>query len=292
MKKLYRLLAFGMILIGLFAIPSVSAQGGNNNNIYFENENIAIRITGNQNVPQYQFWRPTDDLSINETTTYQVKFIKLFEFIDDDGDGIYDPEEENIVPQSTDALASLSWDFSDIITDGNNITHFNMTSQGRDYQIQFLNHFNPEDVTIKFDIVIENYSFISDNENVSLVLGFHLITVNKDMIQVQNQIQFGNDGYFECEPEAQLQHNESVQVGLSNGEEGENLMAYLAFPRFEGQLFHDPILGFRTQVFDENSLDLDDDGSSFFENIPGYTGFSLGILSLIGVFALIKKSKN
>ena len=275
------------MMLGLLGLPSISAQG-NNNNIYFENDYIAIRVTGNQNVPMFQFWRPTDDATLNETTRYQIKFIKLFEYIDTDGDNIYNPENESKVPASTDALASLSWDFTEIITDDANVSHFNMTSLGRDYTIQFRNHFDPSTASIKFDIVLEEYTFISDDENAALVLGFHLITVNQEMVQEQNQIRFGNQGYFEVEPEAIAEGNETVEVGLSNGEENDQSMAFIAFPRFEGKLVHDPTMGFLTEEFDPSDIESDDSD----DTVPGYTGIALGFVALVSILTLIHKNRK
>ncbi len=275
--------------------PSASPENGNNKNVYFENENIAIRITGNENVPQYQFWRPSENLTINETTTYQVKFIKLFEFIDENGDNTYNPENESSVPQSTDALAALAWDFTNITTDTDGMVHFNMTSSGRDYTIQFNNHFDPADASIKFDIILEDYEFISNHENASLVLGFHLVSTEKEMNQIQSQheIQFGEDGFFDVAPHANTTAaNVSMPVGLSNAEEGENMMAFITFPNFEGNVTLDPTIGFLTEDFDDPDDDTDDNDSPADDddgNIPGYSVLVLGMISVVSLLGIIRR---
>lgn len=294
------MIILGLLLASLLGLPLVSSQGGTSK-IYFENENFAIQITGNQNVPQYQFWRPSDNLTINETTKYQVKFTKVFEFIDEDGDGGFSPGNDTMVPHSTDALASMSWEFGDIVTDADNVTHFNISSTGRDYFIQFRNHFDPLDSSLKFDIIIENYVFTSDHENASLGLGFHLVSTLRDMNQVRSQIQFGNDGFFEAVEEAK-NGNETIAVKLSNGEETGDNMAYLAFPKFTGNIEYDPIIGFLTQEFDESEHtgitddSTDDDANSGKTDnntfsIPGYSMIAFTLILLGSSIMLVRKSK-
>jgi len=58
--------------------------------IYVENENIAIQVIGGEFVPMYSFWEPSQ----NETK-YNVKFIKLFEIIDENQDGNYTEQDKS-----------------------------------------------------------------------------------------------------------------------------------------------------------------------------------------------------
>jgi hypothetical protein len=198
--------------------------------------------------------------------------------VDENDDATYNKGNETVVPGSTDALASLSWDFTDIDDRDDNSTHFNMTSGGRSYTIQFRNHFEEDEGNLKFDIVVEDYTFNSDDENVMLVLGFHLIGNEQEMTQEQNRIRFGNQGYFESETEANA-GNETIQAGISNGEEGANSMAYISFERFEGRMVHDPTIGLSG-----------DDGAT----IPGYSSISVFVLSMfmIGIISILITRKR
>ena len=122
----------------MFSISNVTGsmiQNGSDN-IYVENDNIAIKVTGGLNVPMYSFWDPSQ-----EATKYDVKFILLFEIIDVDTNGLYDPEVDTQVPLSTQALPAMSWLFSEIVNETDGTTHFNITSQGAAFTIQFVNHF-------------------------------------------------------------------------------------------------------------------------------------------------------
>jgi len=211
-------------------------------NIYVENENIAIRVTGGQNVPMYSFWDPAQT-----ETKYDVKFILLFEIIDENQDGNYNPDEDTQVPLSTRALPAMSWLFSEIETADDGTTHFNITNQGAAFTIQFRNHIG-NDASLKFDIVIENYEFVSESEDVMLVLGFHLLTgeleteEEEEPVQTGEQITFGEDAYFETEPTA-IASGETINVGFSHGTEEGDSLAYVAYERFDGTLVHDPTIG-------------------------------------------------
>jgi len=213
------------------------------NNIYVENDNIAIKIVGGLNVPMYSFWDPSQD-----ATKYDVKFILLFEIIDVDTNGLYDPEVDTQVPLSTLALPAMSWVFSEIVISEDNTTHFNITSQGAAFTIQFANHFGT-DASLKYDIIIDDYEFVSDSEDVMLVLGFHLLEgefEEGDEVEAEqsgDRIDFGENAYFEAESTATAS-GETINVGLTMGsDEGGEPLAYVAFERFDGNLVHDPTIG-------------------------------------------------
>ncbi len=259
--KINRAILFVLIL-SLFTIPLVSAQGGGKKGeLLVENDKIAVKIIGNGNVPQFQFWQPGE----NETNKFQVKFIRLFEVIDENDDYTYNPGNETKEAASNNALAKLSWTFSDKVTEGDMI-HFNITSEDEDFTIQFRNHFDTNEASLKFDIVIEDYTFKSADEKAMLVLAFHLIASQEDMNQNQNRINFGNKGYFESETQAQA-GNETIEAGISKGEDSGNNAAFISFTRFTGRMVHDPTIGL--------------DGSS--ANIPGYEHLWLLSLPVMGL---------
>jgi len=240
--KKHKLTSLIIALLFLFSISNVTGSlvQGESDNFYMENDSIAIKVVGGQNVPMYSFW------SLSDTdTVYNVKFILLFEAIDVDGSGDFN-EGDTQVPESTAALPAMSWIFSEIVTDDAG-SHFNITSEGAAYTIQFLNHIGA-DANMKFDILIENYEFVSDSADVLLVLGFHCYSdvaeSEDDMEDGENKVNFGDDGYFEIEPTADAQ-GQSIDVGISKGSgEDDEPMIYLAFGDFEGgKIFHDPTIG-------------------------------------------------
>ncbi|MHA1888768.1 MAG: hypothetical protein ACTSX0_12115 [Promethearchaeota archaeon] len=89
-------------------------------------------------------------------------------------DRIYDKGTDSIVPSSNKALAAMKWDFSEII-DEDRLNKFNITSVGMDFIIQFRNYLDSNTAELKFDVIIDNYKFTNDDNNVLLVLGFHLL---------------------------------------------------------------------------------------------------------------------
>ena len=214
-------------------------------NIYVENENISVQVTGGQYVPMYSFWEPS-----HPETKYSVKFLLLFEIIDENKDGTYNPEDDTQVIGSTQALPAMSWLFSEIKTTEDNTTHFNITSQGAPFTIQFRNYLGT-DASLKFDIVIENYTFISNSEDVMLVLGFQLLAgetgETEEAEQTGQRISFGDDAYFETEPTA-IASGETIDVGFTQGAEGGEPIAYIAYEQFDGTLVHDPTIGVDTST--------------------------------------------
>ena len=270
MKKFVKYFVLSALFLGILSAPTnVLAQGPGNNNVLLEEEHFAIQITSDLNVPQFAFWDPTEE----PITKYHVKFTRLFESVDLDGDNTYTKEEESIVPNSNAALAPLTWDFSELVTI-DNVTHFNITSVGEDYTLQFRNHFDAEDMSLKFDIVIDNYTFVSDDEDAMLVFGFHIVEGQQKMKQNQHKVQFGNKGYFESASEANTA-NETIPVGMSSGNDGQESMTYISYPRFEGLLIHDPIIGIES-------------GSS---GIAGYSNLWLGVIPVIGILFVVMKKR-
>jgi len=302
MKKKISTGIFALFLI--VSISIVSAQpsdliGGDN--IYVENDNIAIKITGGQNVPMYSFWDPSQN-----DTKYEVKFILLFEVIDENQDGVYTPGNDSNVPASVNALPALSWEFSAIETDGNGITHFNITSVGGAYTIQLINHLG-SDASLKFDVKIEGYEFVSADENAMLVIGFHLIAVEQGLDETETpqvtqtsnetgsnkKINFGRGAYFESETKANASGKE-INAGVSVGSEEGNPLAYIAFERFDGPLYLDPIIGLSESVDStDNGLDSEGDEESSIFSIPGYASiWFIGLSIAVSGIIYLRKSKN
>ncbi len=312
MKKYNSTGIFALVLIISLSVVSTQpsdAIGGDN--IFVENDNIAIKITGGQNVPMYSFWDPSQ----NETK-YDVKFILLFEVIDENQDGIYTPENDSKVPASVNALPALSWDFSAIETDDDGITHFNLTSKGATYTLQLINHVG-SDASLKFDVKIDDYEFSSDDEDAMLVIGFHLLAGEQEideedddaddndtpMVAEENnetgnsKVNFGQGAYFESETKANVSGKE-ISAGVSVGSEEGDPLAYIAFERFNGTLFLDPIIGLAKQV---DSTDEETDSGSAEDaegldlSIPGYTpiwGVSISLVASALIYQQYSKKQR
>ncbi|WP_371805089.1 hypothetical protein [Candidatus Lokiarchaeum ossiferum] len=264
---------FAVLIIACLSIMPFCnrSSAGRNDDFYIQNDQISISITGGANTPAYSLWQ------LNQNNSkYQVKFNRLFEVVDENQNGEYDKGNETIVPASNDALASLSWNFSAITTDGAGY-HFNLTSQGENFTLQFRNHLNVNGSSLKFDIFIENYEFVSKDENAMLVLGFHLQGNKNRASRNGNKIEFGDNGYLESETTAQA-GNKTIKARMKDGEENGQPMAYISFSHFNGTLLHDPTIGFSTN---EN-------------NIPGYSGVGIGanFLLTIGIIWLLNRKHS
>ncbi len=237
-----------------------------------ETDSIVVETVGNNELPFYFFWSTS-----NPDEKYKLQFYTMFEIIDTNDNGIYDPTEDQVVANSRVALSAFAWEFSDVITDtdaNGNVTavHFNMTSTSRvgvispEFTLQIRNHLYAENISaLKFDIVITNYTFKDDNAK--LVLAFQLVLAdkNKEMHtykhQTRESLKFG-DAYFETNTTAQDKLQHEVQAKLSYGEDIEQhmedtKMVYLTYSHFNGDLVHDPVIG------------VDTGSSSSSEEVPG-----------------------
>jgi hypothetical protein len=284
MKKIFSTTI--IFILCLFSLSSsvIAQPRVAGDNIYIKNDDIALKITGGQNIPTFSFWA----LGQNESA-YTVKFNKLFEIVDKDGDGLYTPKNDSQVPASVQSLPSLSWNFSKIEKDANNVTNFNITSQGAAFTITFINHIG-NNASLKFDVKIEKYTFISTDQNAKLVLGFHLVsakngepsktkgnsTGEKDRVEIDG-------AYMESESNGTAS-GKNINAGLSNGKEGKNNYVYLAFEKFNGTLFHDPTIG----LMPGSGADSEDEISGF----SLYIIFSASIIFTTGVILKIRRKKK
>ena len=266
-KTIIGMLLVMALIASVYASPALSAGNTGNDRIQHEAQNgmvtletdsIVIQVVANQEVPFYFFWSTQ-----NPEEKYKLQFYTIFEIIDTNGNGIYDPGNDTIVPNSKVALASFDWEFSDFKTetDANGTVtaiHFNMTSvsginpHSPDFTLQIRNHLYADNISaLKFDIVISNYSFKDDNAD--LVLGFNLILaaggqkMKEHRHQHRESLEFGN-AYFETNSTAKDRNNTDVSVRMSYGEDTERhemnaKMVYLTYEHFTGELVHDPVIG-------------------------------------------------
>lgn len=258
-------------LIFLLSNTAHAQQG----NVTIENENIVVNITGGGNVPKFSFNQP------NSTDTYRIQFHKMFEVVDTNANNVFDSSDETVVPQSVQALASWSWDFSDVQeVDGEST--FNITSQGAksptkgNFEVIFVNHLGDNASSFKFDVIVNDYEFTSEDENAMLVLAFSLTTPDGDdePEQENNSVEFG-DAYMEVE-ETASSGDSSIGVGLTTPSNGSSI-AYIAYENFNGSFVHDPEVGFTEYTSSENSANF---------------GFTFITISVFVILPILRKLRN
>jgi len=224
-------------------------------------DGLTIKVPTTQ-VPFYFFWR-TGDVE----TTYRVAFDTMFEIIDSNGNEMFDPTTESLVPNSVFPLALLNWEMSDLVNETdkeqNTILHFNLTGipsnspQVGDTFIQFRNHIAlaGNETSLKFDVVIENYEWTNSASNVMLVLGYKLSTTdhlyNGTPSHNSSAVVFGNaymnavSTAFANQGSDTIQVAAALSVGLGSKVDSTDTATriYLSYAHFDGNLTHDPTLG-------------------------------------------------
>ena len=127
-------------------------------------------------------------------------------------------------------MASLAWVYSDVVEESGETT-FNITGSGSSQfdSITFVNHLGKNDTDnstlIKFDVVIENYNWISTNNAAKLVLVFMLK---------------GDKSVFESSDSASASSG-TISVALTDSNNGKTKT--ITYDHFTGSLNHDPIIG-------------------------------------------------
>ena len=227
----------------LFLIFSISSQNLEcKGNIHAESDNFIIDVTGNQNVPKYEFALKDSN---NSSKAYKIQFNSIIEL-----DSL---NATSKLPRSNLALSSIDWCFSEIyqvMNNNNNVTTFilNGTSTDRFDQIQFVNHlFKKEEngvstIGVKFDVNIKNYIYQNEGNQVfpTLVITFSSSEElpNENLKETdKNQFNIG-DAFFSSSSTT----DEGGQVNLLY----KNNELWLIYPHFNQTLHHDPSFGFKT----------------------------------------------
>jgi hypothetical protein len=269
---------FALIIIGL-GVPLAAAQSSgilyqySAGIVSLETDDIAIKVTGNDQAPHFHWWDPdTPDVD------YHVMFVRMFEANDTNDNGVFDNDTDSMIGAPF-VLPTVGWDFSDFETveDNGNTTevHFNFTTEathdprpegtGTDYgnlpslpsfdvNVSVNVHMNLSNPgEFKFDLIVEGWSWTYEDS--ILVLMFTVTESAHGQAQgdsdpsgfhkVGTKFQFEN-GYFEYE-ETALAANNALQVKASFGdapEGGSGNAVYLAFENFgDDTLEYDPVLG-------------------------------------------------
>ncbi len=308
MNKLKLILSTTILALLMSVIFVAPVSGGmigskSNDAIKIETDKMIIEVKGGAFNPFFFFYENGQEA--NETAHYKFQLDQIFESEDLNGDMLFDNETDTVVANSMVALSSLTWEFSEFVIekDSNDITtaiHFNITSNDDkayspvnntdNFFIQFRMHMDVENTAeIKFDVVIDNYQFKSSTS--MLVIGFKLITLEKqNMVRANNSFSFG-DAYFESAPKANDSFGET-HVGLSNSfDDGENRI-YLSYENFDGRMVHDPILGLSSVSNDPIDSELSDnvndaDGSSDQSNGIEIPELSKEEMFVVNLFAIL-----
>jgi hypothetical protein len=229
----------------------------------FDNDEFSVEITGNGNVPKYTFFSKA-----NPEYKYKCMFQKLFE----------SKEGSKVGP--TISLPSLDWTFSTF--DDETAFWINGTGSDKFSKVAFRNVL--QDESIKFDVIIEGFQFSDDADALNLIWKMSNSTGGADDFKTSFEESL-DDGevvsestdtelcYYGANGKSDTQvcftivdtatatvdeedpKEVAVSVSLDDAEGGFKLQ----YARFEGDLFHDPSLGFGLV-----NIDLD---FGFFGNI-------------------------
>jgi hypothetical protein len=209
---------------------------------------ISVGVNGNSQVPKYTFWDNS-----KASNKYFVMFQQMFEL---SGGKKYGPS--NI------ALPSLNWDWSSFEWNQSTSTYtFNITATPKNKNhanfdsLLIRNHLTASNqslskATLKFDILLENYSWQSSDANAELVFNVKLLdSNNSDSDQkLQSSTSVVLDGAFFQITTSALASNDnwksssSVKASLLvNGTGGSDNGIWIVYSHFTGSLEHDPTFG-------------------------------------------------
>ncbi len=220
----------------------------NKKTVDIESEKLMVKINAGGQVPIYQFWSPNAN-----DTKFHVKFQKIQEFTDDNGNGFY--ENNETVGQRTLSLQSVRWILSDAIVGDEQIS-FNFTSESlqqsqfQGFQIKIVNYIDLENATkLKFDIYMSGWPFLSED---------NMLSLRWDLTWTSENISYvtGIDGvYLKLDDEtlAHFTYVSEVMIGGSsdtvtssykyNATDGA-VQTFFNYPNFKDlELVHDPEIG-------------------------------------------------
>lgn len=269
-------LVLGVMLFCItgLVVPSVGQEANNDNVVFFTTpgqakvmtEDIVVKIVGGGNVPQYFFWVNEEGITNSSSTSpsttqiskddtkgseksYFVKFQKMFEFEDKNGNGAYDSKDKKVTSSQM-TFPSTNWEFTEYEIERNTAeevvgVHFNFTHQGSP-TITFSNHVSSSKASeLKFDILIQDYEWTGSTNH----LAVEIIISGGELKNSTGQMYTFGEGLFEYEPTAESLDGQ-IKVGSSVS--GNNIL-YLSYENFGSHLYHDPTIG----ISDSHSIGYD-----------------------------------
>jgi len=290
-----KLIGFSLVIALMLSAGMGSAltldQGKSQSDVQVDTGSFTVKVVGG-NTPMYFFWA-----NANNQTKYKVQFNSIFEATDSQSNGtqgVFDLGTDSRVAGSMIQLASQDWTFSAINNESNGDVHFTMNTTTNDgVEIIFQNHlYANQDSQLKFDVIINNYDFTSNDT--LLVMDFKVLQSggsgdqSADTNQNGNSVSFG-DGFFNIADTADA-GGSSIGVGLSTASESGNSKIYVAYENFNGNdLVHDPTVGVQTSATNPNDT-TGGDGPSLASDEITYSwvrGLSKGAASASIFFASI-----
>jgi len=214
------------------------------NNTYF-----FLRVAGNDGIPAYNFWLPS-----NTSHVYSVYLRQFFEATNN---------LQKFAPSNID-LAALDWTYGAVEGDGD-MVHFNLTATNAPARFSTLtlvnhiyaNHSSTEEggrmITplVKFDVLLDDYSWASADGDAKLVLLFDLTSPGQsgypDPTAVDGKI-LVDGAFFGSTVAASSWTNPSdptsIPVSIMVHSEGGADGIWLVYDHFTGNhLVHDPAMG-------------------------------------------------
>ncbi|MHA2270765.1 MAG: hypothetical protein ACXACI_02815 [Candidatus Hodarchaeales archaeon] len=182
-----------------------------------------------------------------------VKFLELFEFEDQNNNGVFDQGDRRNA-ESKITFPASTWSFSDFAVDESensvSAVHFNFTHDGSP-AIDLRNHvYARASNTLKFDIAIDEYTWHSEGSDAMLAI--KILFSGRGAIQSQERNRYAiGDGFFSFEESAQ---GAGGSVNVSGIMEGNNAI-YLCYEHFGSFLFHDPEVGV-SESTEDNGVEL------------------------------------
>jgi hypothetical protein len=220
--------------------------GGPCGNGVCEAGDFFVEVNGNGNVPKYKFW-----FGENATNTYSVMFQQMFEAINGSK---YGPS--NI------ALPSLTWTWTPFVyNESGSSYNFNITAvnsgHGNKQQfsmLQLRNHLHganvSKDAYLKFDVLIDNYTWVSTDPTAQLVLVFQMNVNGANAsfsLRTKSNAVGNGEVYFQITSMANswsgADRNHEGETPASLTLQGGNSI-WLTYNHFEGNLEHDPSFGY------------------------------------------------
>lgn len=241
-------------LVGSFNLSLVYAA-----NIHYKNNVFGLDVVGNGNVPKYSFYLVGND------TRYDVSFDQFFEASLVDG-ALKKNGQSNI------ALASLTWEWSDIINDENGDLHFTITALNAGHgntkqfsSLTFNNHIkngttlNPDNTTLsgallKFDVLINDYKWVSTEEDAKVVLVYSFTSPGLQAEKKDGRIQLG-DAYFNSATTASSFDDPKSATDITVTTDFSGNAIWLVYDHWtSAHLVHDPELGFGEEANNNQTL--------------------------------------
>jgi hypothetical protein len=231
--------------------------------VVLASEEFSIEINGAGQVPFYHFDTIADEAS------FFLKFQRIVQYKDANGDNVFDNNELVGEELSTLALTSIDWEVV-MITESPEQYDFALVSSQihnlafRDVEIKLVNYFTAGDPNIKFDVNITNWPFVA--ESTGLSLEFELLwnsnsarspgEVGESTSQIYKEstesgIYIKNTdedvlAFFESVSEVTVDgvvNNTGAILSETAVENAPKLNIYLNYPKFTDSILHDPTFG-------------------------------------------------